>query len=148
MMRNILVSACLLGQLCRYDQKSKSYPQLDQLWLRPDITLIPICPEQAGGLATPRVPAECSKGKVYTRDGRDVTAAYERGAAETLRLARLYHCQFALLKAKSPSCGKKRIYDGTFTHTLTEGNGITAAVLQKAGITVFSELEIKELISC
>ncbi|WP_296827297.1 DUF523 domain-containing protein [uncultured Megasphaera sp.] len=136
---NILISSCLLGQYCRYDGKTKTYEAVESLLGRDDLHFIPVCPEQAGGLATPRPPAERCRGRVVTEGGLDVTDQYERGAAAALYLARLFHCTKAILKAKSPSCGCGLIYDGTFTRTLTEGDGVTAALLKAEGIEVFSE---------
>lgn len=138
----VLISACLLGQSCRYDGKHKQYDAINTLMERDDIVLIPICPEQAGGLATPRDPSERKGSMVFTTNGIDVTAQYNKGAEEALRLCRLYHCNTAILKEKSPSCGHGRIYDGTFTRTLVNGNGVTAERLIKAGITVIGETEI------
>ena len=89
---NVLISACLLGQYCRYDGQVKVYPQVQDLLGRDDIHLIPVCPEQAGGLATPRPPAERQGERVVTADGTDVTAQYRRGAEAALYLARLFHC--------------------------------------------------------
>ena len=94
----------------------------------------------------PRVPAERQGNRVVTRDGDDVTEAFVRGTAEVLRLADLYHCRAALLKERSPSCGSGQIYDGTFTKTLTLGDGLTAQMLKKHGITVYGESQIEELI--
>lgn len=136
---NILISSCLLGQYCRYDGKTKTYERIKTLLGRDDLHFIPICPEQAGGLATPRPPAERCGDRVMTKNALDVTEAYERGAAAALYLARLFHCTKAVLKEKSPSCGCGLIYDGTFTRTLTEGDGVTAALLKAEGIEVFSE---------
>lgn len=140
----LLISACLLGTACRYDGQSKPMPELDRL-LTP-YQLIPLCPEQLGGLPTPRVPAERSGSQVLTRDSRDVTAAYAAGAAEALRLAKLLGCTKALLKEKSPSCGSGQIYDGSFSGTLTAGFGITAALLQENGIAVYGESRWEELL--
>lgn len=139
---NVLVSACLLGTACRYDGASK--PNLDVLKLfeNPDLHLIPVCPEQLGGLATPRKPAERNGKQVLCKDGTDVTAQYEKGAYETLALAKLYDCKYAILKAKSPSCGSKQIYDGTHSHTLIDGMGVTAELLKSQGIVVISEEEL------
>lgn len=141
-MTYVLISACLLGQSCRYDGKHKQYDAINTLMKRDDIVLIPICPEQAGGLATPRDPSERNGSMVFTTNGIDVTAQYNKGAEEALRLCRLYHCNTAILKEKSPSCGHGRIYDGTFTRTLVNGNGVTAERLIKEGITVIGETEI------
>ncbi len=140
MKEKILVSACLLGLCCRYDGASRP----NQLVLEKikDTVLIPVCPEQLGGLATPRVPAERQGEQVMTRTGIDVTEQYRLGAAQTLELARLYDCHQAILKAKSPSCGKGQIYDGTFSGTLTVGDGVTAELLRDNGIVVYTENEL------
>ena len=135
----ILVSACLLGVRCRYDGKSKPHPAVERLLEQ--YTLIPVCGEILGGLPTPRVSAERQGARVVTADGRDVTAAYRRGAEEVLRLAERYGCKAAILKERSPSCGSGRIYDGTFTGTLTDGWGVTAELLRDHGICVIGESE-------
>lgn len=139
----ILVSACLLGCCCRYDGKSKADERV--LALEKSHTLIPVCPEQLGGLCTPRLPAELQGEKVIRNDGADVTAQYAKGAREALRLYSLLSCDAAILKARSPSCGKGRVYDGTFTGTLTAGHGITAALFQEKGIRVFTEDETSQI---
>ena len=135
----ILVSACLLGVRCRYDGKSKPHPAVERLMEQH--TLIPVCGEILGGLPTPRVSAERQGERVVTADGRDVTAAYRRGAEEVLRLAERDGCKAAILKERSPSCGSGRIYDGTFTGTLTDGWGVTAELLRDHGICVIGESE-------
>ncbi len=140
----LLVSACLLGVGCRYDGQSNELPQLKQLLKKH--TCIPVCAELFGGLPIPRTPAERQGNHVVTKDGTDVTEAFIRGTAEVLRLADLYHCKVALLKERSPSCGSGKIYDGTFSGTLTEGDGLTAQLLKSKGITVYGESEIGELI--
>lgn len=139
----LLVSACLLGCPCRYDGKSK--PNDAVLALMSQYTLIPICPEQMGGLATPRIPAERKDGGVFTENGGDVTGQYRRGAEEALRLARLYGCKYAILKERSPSCGSGQIYDGSFSRTLISGDGVTAQLLKESGITVLGESEVDRL---
>lgn len=141
---NILVSACLLGVSCRYDGKSKPHAAVRELVRQHHV--IPVCGEIFGGLPTPRTPAERAGGKVWTRDGADVTAQYRRGAEEVLRLAQLYGCTVAVLKERSPSCGSGKIYDGTFTGTLTDGWGVTAELLRQNGIRVLGESEIQELL--
>lgn len=141
----VLVSACLLGARCRYDGASKPLPGLERLL--DAIDPVPVCPEQLGGLPTPRTPAERCGDRVVTRDGTDVTAQYERGAQEALRLAQLTGCTLALLKEKSPSCGCGRIYDGTHTGTLTGGNGVTAELLLQNGVRVFGESQLEELLN-
>ena len=109
-------------------------------------TLVPACPEQLGGLATPRPPAERRGDRVVTKTGADVTEAYRRGAEETLRLCRLLGCEAAVLKERSPSCGCGAIYDGTFTGTVVPGDGLTAELLLAAGIEVLGETRIAELL--
>lgn len=139
----ILVSACLLGCPCRYDGKSKPNDAVLSLLTRH--TLIPVCPEQMGGLSTPRMPAERKDGGVFTESGGDVTGQYRRGAEEALRLARLYGCKYAILKERSPSCGSGQIYDGSFSRTLISGDGVTAQLLKAHGITVLGESEVGKL---
>lgn len=141
---NILVSACLLGVECRYNGKGVLEPQAKALLERHH--LIPVCPEIMGGLATPRTPAERKAGRVITRDGEDVTSAYEKGAVEALKLAQLFGCGAAVLKERSPSCGKGQIYDGTFTGKLTEGEGVCAGLLEAHGIKVYGESQIDRLL--
>lgn len=133
----ILVSACLLGCPCRYDGTAKADPRVLALMERH--TLIPVCPEQLGGLPTPRLPSERREGGVFDRGGKNVTAQYRQGAEEVLRLARLYGCTHAVLKERSPSCGSGQIYDGSFSHVLVPGSGVAAELLAQNGITVLGE---------
>lgn len=140
----LLVSACLLGMGCRYDGKNNQLPRLAELLKLH--TCIPVCPEIFGGLPTPRPPAERQGNKVVNNQGEDVTEAFVRGTAEVLRLADLYGCKAALLKERSPSCGSGQIYDGTFSKTLTEGDGLAAQLLKKKGLTVYGESQIGELL--
>lgn len=140
----LLVSACLLGMSCRYDGQHNQLPRLAELMKKH--TCIPVCPEVFGGLPTPRPPAERQGNKVVNNQGQDVTEAFVRGTAEVLRLADLYHCKAALLKERSPSCGSGQIYDGTFSKTLTEGDGLAAQLLKKKGLTVYGESQIGELL--
>ena len=140
----ILVSACLLGCACRYDGQSKPHPLAMELARQG--RAVPVCPEQLGGLTTPRLPSERRGEQVVMRDGRDVTAEYRRGAEEALRLAELYGCRAAVLKERSPSCGCGRIYDGTFTGTLRPGDGVTAEVLKAYGMQVYGESEIEQVL--
>lgn len=116
------------------------------LALKDKHTLIPVCPEQSGGLPTPRIPSERVGDKVMTRDGRDVTAEYNKGAETALYLAKELGADLAILKANSPSCGKGMIYDGTFTGGKREGNGVTSDLLIKNGIPVYTEEEIDQVI--
>ncbi len=140
----ILVSACLLGVGCRYDGRSKAHPAVLALAGRHE--LVPICPEQLGGLPTPRAPSERRDDRVVMKTGDDVTNAFRRGAEEALRLCRLLGCEAAVLKERSPSCGKERVYDGTFTGSLTEGWGVTAELLARNGIPVYGESELAMLL--
>ena len=143
-MENIIVSACLLGIGCRYDGKHKANP--DVIRLTEKYNLIPVCPEIYGGLPTPRVPSERIGDKVVMKDGRDVTENYHRGARETLEICRIYNVKTAILKQRSPSCGKGEIYDGSFTGALTERDGVTAELLLANGIRVIGESEINILL--
>ena len=140
---NILISGCLLGLKCRYDAKEKKLPEIEKLI--EIYNLIPVCPEQLGGLPTPRIPAERVNNKVVNQAGVDVTKEYQLGAEEALKIAKLYNCEKAILKEKSPSCGCGKIYDGTFSKNLIVGNGITADLLLKNGIEIFGESEIDKL---
>ncbi|MGM9641472.1 MAG: DUF523 domain-containing protein [Faecousia sp.] len=138
-MKRILVSACLLGTGCRYDGKNKGNEAVLQLLRREDLQLIPVCPEQLGGLPTPRAPSERRGERVVNCAGDDVTAQFRKGALEALRFAERFGCRCAILKERSPSCGSGQIYDGTFTGTLTDGSGVTAELLKQNGITVVGE---------
>lgn len=133
----ILCSACLLGVKCRYNGKSKLSKRIIKLAKK--AILVPVCPEQLGGLPTPREPAEQKGKRVFTKSGRDVTKNFQKGAKEVLRIAKLLGAKEAILKQKSPSCGSGQIYDGTFSKTLIKGNGVTTALLKKYGIKIFSE---------
>ena len=142
---NILVSRCLLGEPCRYDRKSKPVEALLYLAVN-GVVLVPVCPEVDGGLPTPRPPAEIQPdGRVVNREGQDVTAEYRKGAQHALETARKYGCTVAVLKEKSPSCGNCRVYDGSFTGTLIDGQGVTAELLARHGIRVLGESQLDQL---
>lgn len=132
----ILVSSCLLGLNCKYDGGNNYSKEVEEFLENYDV--IPICPEIMGGLPTPRVCAERCGDKVITNDGKDVTKQFKKGAEECLFLAKKYDVKKALLKSKSPSCGSEKIYDGTFSHTLMDGNGVTAALLKDNGIEIIT----------
>ena len=140
----ILISGCLLGLCCRYDGKSK--PNENIRALSEKYYLIPICPEQLGGLSTPRDPSEIIGERVVSCTGIDVTAEYRRGAAEALRLSQLFGCKKAILKERSPSCGFGRVYDGSFSGRLVDGDGVAAALLAANGIEIFGESRTIELL--
>ena len=144
-MQKLLLSACLIGQKVRYDGGDcfQSHPLL-QTWFK-EGRIVTICPEMAGGLTTPRPPAEKLQGHIITNIGINVSEQFQKGAERALALCQKHNIQFALLKAKSPSCGNTQIYDGTFTRTLIQGQGVTAKLLSKNGIRVFNENEIDEL---
>ena len=137
---NILVSACLLGINCRYDGDSKFIDQLKIL--KDKHHLIPICPEIYGGMKTPREQSEKRNGKIISKTGEDVTQCFQRGAEETLKMGKFFDCQLAILKERSPSCGYGKIYDGTFSGTLIDGNGVTADLLAKNGIKIIGESQL------
>jgi len=141
-MAKILVSACLLGCACRYDGDSKPCEKV--ISLAKDNVLIPICPEQMGGLLTPRIPSERIQGKdlILARDGTDVTANYKKGVEAALKIAKINDIDYAILKQGSPSCGCGQIYDGTFSGKKIAGDGITTEALKKAGYIVKSDEEI------
>ncbi len=141
---NILISACLMGINCRYNGKSEIIKELEEL--KNKYNLIPVCPEIYGGLKTPRNPAERVNNKVLTNNGEDVTDNYKKGAEEILKLAKFYDCKYAILKERSPSCGFGRIYDGTFSKTIKDGNGVTADLLAKNGVKIIGESKIEELL--
>ncbi len=144
---NILVSECLLGVCCRYDGGTFDRPFLQKIVSAGKCRFIPICPEQLGGLATPRPPAECRGDRVVANTGLDVTLQYQQGAKAALHLAKLYGCTAAILKDRSPSCGVGQIYDGSFTGTRIDGDGVTARLLQENGIRVYPESRLEQLFS-
>ena len=142
-MKKILISACLLGEKCRYDALSKPNEQVKSLSSKYE--LIPVCPEVLGGLPTPRNPSEIQGDKVIMVDGTDVTRQYSAGAQMALAIAKENGCTCAILKSRSPSCGRGLVYDGTYTKTLVKGDGITARLLMENGISVIDETEINKL---
>ncbi len=140
----LLVSACLLGENCKYDGTNNI--NRDVIALGDVFELIPVCPECFGGLPTPREPAERTGDRVITKSGLDVTEEYFDGAEKTLYIAQECNAHAALLKENSPSCGCGRIYDGTFSKRLVSGNGVTAQLLIDNYIQVFGESSIDKLL--
>ena len=136
-METLLISACLMGYNCKYNGGNNALPPEVLAALRERYRLIPVCPEAAGGLPTPRVPSERRGAGVVTRDGRNVTAAFRRGAEIAGALAERYDTRLALLKSNSPSCGSGTIYDGSFTGTLTPGDGVTTEYLKNKNLIIF-----------
>ena len=145
-MEALLISACLSGFECKYCGGSNVLDEALLAALRERYRLIPVCPESAGGLPTPRDPSERLGDRVVSSKGADVTAQYKKGADTALFLAEKYGCEKALLKAHSPSCGNDGIYDGTFTGVTVPGMGVAAEALTSRGITVYSEKELEKLL--
>ena len=141
-MENLLISACLMGFECKYCGGSNYIGDEKFSKLKENYVLIPVCPESAGGLPTPRDPSERIGDKVMSSKGVDVTANYAKGAETALTLCQKYDCKKAVLKAKSPSCGRDIIYDGTFSGALTQRHGVTTELLLQNNIEVFSEKEL------
>lgn len=150
-MEKILVSRCLLGHRVRYDGGAHGPFDLLGVW-QSEGRIVPLCPEVAGGLPTPRPPAEIPGGQggavldgrvaVVTVGGEDVTTAFVAGAEAALELIALHGIRLAVLKARSPSCGNLENYDGSFSGTRVAGEGVTAAALKRAGVAVFNETEL------
>jgi len=139
----ILCSACLLGLKCRYDGKSKLNKKVRELSKK--VILIPVCPEQLGGLPTPREPAEQRGNKVVTKSGKDVTENFLKGAKEVLKITKIFGAKEAILKQKSPSCGCGKIYDGTFSGKVIKGDGVTASLLKRNRIRVITEEDLTKI---
>ncbi|SCH99840.1 MULTISPECIES: DUF523 domain-containing protein [unclassified Romboutsia] len=144
----IIVSACLLGINCKYNNLNNDNQKVREYLNGKEFVIA--CPEQLGGLSTPRNPSEIiniskqevSRCKVISNKGEDVTENFVKGAKETLKIAKLYNCKEAIMKDGSPSCGSKYIYDGSFTGKKILGEGITSALLRKNNIKVISENEL------
>lgn len=132
----MLVSACLVGVLCRFDGRSS----LDERVVRlaRQYRLVPVCPEQLGGLPTPREPVELQHGRAISADGQDMTDMFRRGVEQVMRIALVTGARGALLQPRSPSCGVRQVYDGTFSGRLIPGRGMLAAALDQAGCRLFS----------
>lgn len=141
----VLVSQCLLGIDCRYDGGNNFCENIVRL---ADLCeVIPVCPEMLGGMTTPRRPSERIDGRVVDSAGEDVTACFERGAQQALRLAEFYGAEYAVLKQSSPSCGSVTVYDGTFSGRKIPGKGVTAELFEGIGMRIFDEKHINDLIN-
>lgn len=148
----IVISACLAGEKCRYDGNDNKTNPMDELVEKKQA--IVVCPEVLGGLPVPREPAEIingtaedvleGKAKVITKQGKDVTNAFLKGAHEALQVVKKVGATKVILKESSPSCGSNFVYDGTFSNHKISGQGVTAALLRKNGIEVISEKQIEE----
>lgn len=134
MTKKVIVSACLAGLNCRYDGDNKKRNDIVEMVKRGEA--IPVCPEQLGGLSTPREPAESVRDKVLTINGKDVTFEYNKGAREALLIAEMTGATEALLKSKSPMCGAGLVYDGSFSGNMKEEDGIFTKLLKKSNIKV------------
>ncbi len=135
-----IVSACLLGIKCKYNCTSNKNRKVLELLKKE--TLIPVCPEQLGGLPSPRQPSEQRGKKVYSSKNSDVTAFFLKGAEETLKISKLYGIRKAIFKQRSPSCGVGKIYDGSFSNAIIKGDGVTTALLKAHQIEVISEEDL------
>ena len=146
-MENLLISACLMGFECKYSGGSNALDKDKLAALRARYRLIPVCPESAGGLPTPRTPSERLGDRVVNKLGQDVTEEYRKGAETALYPARRCGCTRALLKERSPSRGSGEIYDGSFTGTLIPGDGVAAQALKSHGLRIYGEGELEQLLS-
>ena len=144
-MERILISACLVGDNVKYDGGNNKNPLIEKLLEKYE--LVPFCPEVEGGLPTPRHPSEQRGEQVVNDIDEDVTDEFNRGADLALNICLYLKITKAILKERSPSCGVHSIYDGTFSHKVIPGSGVTAALLKRKGITVYSEDEIPMLLS-
>lgn len=139
---DILISACLMGCSCRYDGKDNFIDNFFEKYK--DLNFIKVCPEVESGMSTPRNPSEIKNNKVFDNLGNDNTVLFKKGASIALEKALDNDIKVAILKAKSPSCGKDHIYDGSFTKTLVKGDGFSARLLKDNGVRVFTEKELDE----
>lgn len=144
MLKTIIVSACLLGENCKYSGGNNYCESVAKL--KEKFKIVAVCPESFGGLSTPRTPSERYGKKVIAKNGSDVTKEFLRGAHCTLKLAKKNGCFAAVLKERSPSCGVNEIYSGNFDGKTVKGSGVTAELLKQNGIKVFSEEEIDKLV--
>ena len=142
-MMKIMISACLAGENCKYNGGNNRNEKVLQLMAEHDVILV--CPEQMGGLPTPRVPSELRDGVVTARDGRIVDREFRDGAAKCLEIARQEQPDLIVLQPRSPSCGVKQRYDGSFTGTLVEGSGVTAQLLMENGFRCVDVEDLREI---
>ena len=132
-----VVSACLAGCKCRYDGKDNLCLKVKQLV--EEGRAVTVCPEVMGGMTTPRIPSERKDDKVINSIGEDNTAYFVKGVEKSIEIVKEHNIKKAILKAKSPSCGNKYIYDGTFSKTLVEGKGMLAEKLTELGLEIYDE---------
>lgn len=143
-MEKILVSACLLGINCKYNGKNNYIEEIEEI--KNKYQVFSFCPEESSGLPTPRTPSEIKDGKVFSKDGRDLSSYFIKGAEKALEICKKENIKLALLKEKSPSCGSSYVYDGSFSNKLIKSPGITSKLLMENSIKVYSENEIKNLL--
>lgn len=139
----VLVSSCLLGKNCKYNGKN-NYNK-DVIDFLKTYEIVSICPEELGGLSTPRLPSEIRNQQVIRKDGKNVTFYFQKGAMIALNIAQRNDCKFAILKKNSPSCGFGEIYDGSFTSTIIEGHGVTAELLYSNGVVICNETNFDKI---
>ena len=144
-MEKILISACLVGDNVKYNGGNNQNPLIEKLLEKYE--LVPMCPEVEGGLSIPRLPSEQKGELVINSENEDVSEFFYRGAELVYNICLFLKIKIAILKERSPSCGVHQIYDGTFSHTVIDGMGVTAAYLKRKGITVYNEDEIPELLN-
>ncbi|MCI5939325.1 MAG: DUF523 domain-containing protein [Bacilli bacterium] len=144
MKTKIGISSCLLGFKCKYNGLSNYIEEIEEL--KSKYELVPICPEVLGGLGVPRPPAEIKNDKVINANSIDVTENYQLGAIKALEILKENNVKIVILKSKSPSCGYKKIYDGSFTHSLKNGNGVSSNLFLKHGIKIYNENNFKDLL--
>ena len=145
-MEKLLISACLAGENCKYSGGNNFIGETALASLGDKYELVSVCPEVMGGLSVPRIPCERIGARVMNERGEDVTAQFKAGAELTADICERQGVKKALLKEKSPSCGSGRIYDGTFSHTVIAGDGVTAQRLRALGIALYGESEIEKLL--
>ena len=145
-MEKLLISACLAGENCKYSGGNNFIGETALASLGDKYELVSVCPEVMGGLSVPRIPCERIGARVMNERGEDVTAQFKAGAELTANICERQGVKKALLKEKSPSCGSGRIYDGTFSHTVIAGDGVTAERLRALGIALYGESEIEKLL--
>ena len=141
----VLISACLLGDNVKYSGGNNLTPELVTLLEEYNVDIVKVCPECFAGLPIPRLPSEIKEGKVYSKDGRDITEEFLDGAEKTYEVVERKQADFAILKERSPSCGSSYIYDGSFSGKVIEGQGFTTIKLNEENIIVFSEENLEEI---
>ena len=144
-MEKIIVSACLLGDKCRYDGHSNYVPLIKEL--KEKYEIIVICPEVNGGLSIPRTPSEIKGDRVINQKGKDVTKYFNKGVDYVLQVVKYFNIKKAVLKEKSPSCGVHNIYDGNFNNKVIEGQGWLTRKLKTLGVEIYNENEIEDLLN-